>query len=121
MSAPSVIQPSESTTTYTELRAAADELLDYVSYASLSELNAEKSKVADTSRRSESSKICELLLGMSAEVPLYTEASTIINSVGGVNPIQTAVIAPESLLRGNGGSTGLALVTVAVMVVRLTD
>ena len=94
MSAPSVIQPSESTTTYTELRAAADELLDYVSYASLSELNAEKSKVADTSRRSESSKICELLLGMSAEVPLYTEASDIINSVGGVNPIQTAVISP---------------------------
>ena len=65
-----------------------------MSYASLSELNAEKSKVADTSRRSESSKICELLLGMSAEVPLYTEASDIINSVGGVNPIQTAVIAP---------------------------
>lgn len=93
MAAPNLTQPSESTTTYTELRAAADELLDYVSYASLSELNAAKSAAADTSRKSESSKICELLLGMSAEVPLYTEAEAIIGKEAD-NPIQTAVIAP---------------------------
>lgn len=89
----SINTPAESTTTYTELRAAADELLDYVSYASLSELDAAKASAADINKKSESSKICELLLGMSAEVPLYTDVLGIINKEAN-NPIQTAVIAP---------------------------
>jgi len=90
----SISKPSENTTTYTELRAAADELLDYVSYASLSELNASKTAAANLNNKSESSKICELLLGMSAEVPLYTEAEDIIGKQTDNNPIQIAVIAP---------------------------
>lgn len=73
MSARSVTGTSEKVNSYTDIRTAADELLRYVSYVSLSEsLEAKSGLSAGLSGDDISSgRLCELLLGSGQSIPDY--------------------------------------------------
>jgi hypothetical protein len=93
-----ITKPSESTTTYTELRAAAEELLNYVSFASLSEIQDTKVAIneatAKVNGKTESAKVCELLLGSNGSIPLIDEAERVLKESNTGDDILFASVNP---------------------------
>lgn len=75
-------KPQENVTYYTDLRAFADELLNYVSYTSSKESFLGNAKLAATNLGVErdTSNISELLLGNNVSIPLYEELLKILDS-----------------------------------------
>lgn len=109
-----ILKPAESTTTYTELRAAADELLDYVSFASFSELTETKIGINEATSKyhgkSESAKICEQLMGSNVPAPLYDVAEKLLVQAD-VKDIQTARVnpVPDGALSGDASKKIISL------------
>lgn len=75
---------SEQVKSYTEIRNAADELLNYVAFPSLSDLIDAKISVSNalSSNKAEDARVTELLLGSNEPLPLFDDMVAILEDAG---------------------------------------